>query len=275
MTEQETETPDQLEASPEEEAQLPAPVLSKKMMLYSIAFLWSFFIIFLVTYFFVYRARMKSATVIDQLGSLASEMSETHQAMMPNSSAADYMAARSNEPMAFDSMNAKQKTSLDPNVLEELASLQAEVKVLLNESRKQQIENDALWTEILAKEQGQKASRDTILVLMSDAKETAEDASSTAPLGSSSEDTSAARIAALKAMEGAERKAAIANSAKIYSAMKPNTAASILAQFDDGTVADILLKIKIRQTAKILEAMSVERATRICRIMAEGGRKTE
>ena len=277
MADQEAQA--QTQAQPEAPATEAAPVsdqgISKKFMLYSVAFLWSFFIIFLVMYFFTYRSRMKSAQPLNEIASPTSEISETHHATATDSLAADSVIAKAGESVTFDSMNTKPKFVHNSPTSQELMAIEAEVRALINESRKRQLESDELWTEILTREQKQKTARDTVVVLMSDSLDAKAESHASGMVSSNAEDTITVKMAARKELEQSDRKAAIANSAKLYSAMKPKTAASILAQLDDRMVADILSQIKMRQTAKILEAMSVERATKICLIMAGGGRKAE
>lgn len=55
----------------------------------------------------------------------------------------------------------------------------------------------------------------------------------------------------------------IAKLAKIFGNMKPKNAAPIMEQMDDGSIVDVLFKVKERQAAKIMAAMPAPRAARL------------
>jgi|GEM_PF-3543066 len=272
---EEQEVQEQAEVTAPAEEPIPSGDSSNKILLYGMVFLWSFFIMFLLMYYFAYRNRMQSVPPTSEAPAPATMAQEKSHEPVIDPLHLEHPKGNEKEPALFDSSDTAMDIPSAAKGSDDLATLQAEVQALINESRRRQTENDELWTELIAMGQEQKTNRDTVFALKSTPKDTLAEPPASNTISAAAEDIAAAGVATPKDLQQEDRKAAIANSAKLYSAMKPKTAANILTQLDDEMVADILSKIKMRQTAKILESMSVERATKICRIMAEGGSKAK
>jgi len=240
-------------------------ILPRNFLLYSIALLWSFFLVFIFIYILEFR---------NQKNSLQNATEQT--STVPDSttvSDSTQMAAKDSVVETQTQKDTASKFYVPP---EGFLSTEDEMNILKLENSRRKREIDYLWNELRVLRKTAKELKEKSLVMDStgnaqNANATSKTAQNFAELRQQQleKERFEAEKQAKEQAEKAEKDKALANSVKIYSSMKPQLAATILSQFDNKEVAFMLLKLRDRQAAKILEQMDTAKAIQICKLMAK------
>ncbi len=243
--------------------------LPKNLLMWGIALMWSFFIVFVFMYFIVHKRNQNSFDLFQNQSvvDVDSTMNVDSLAMAPVDS------------------NSIHEISLGDTVKgngyyvppEGFLTVEDHMQILKMENGRRKREIDFLWSELrnlkkqaadieqMSQELDSLKLVEPKTIVVQDTTPSIEEKKLEQELEAKKEQ---ARLAKLE-QEKIERDKALANSAKIYSSMKPKQAATILADFDSETAAQMLMKIRERQAAKILEAMEPGKATQICKYMVQ------
>ena len=245
----------------------PKKLFSKSFLIYGIALLWSFFIVFIFMYYLMYHRERKSFDLFTK-HVMAPDSTVTADSLQPVISPLD----SSSESFARD--DSGRGYYVPP---EGFLTMEDHMQILKLENGRRKREIDFLWNELrtlrnqtseieqLTQEVDSLKRVEPQTIVIRDSTPNFEMQRQQQLLEQQKEQDRLAKIEAQKQAEDA----ALAKSAKIYSSMKPKQAASILASFDSETAAQMLMKIRERQAAKILEAMEPQKATQICKYMAK------
>ncbi len=240
-------------------------LLPKNFLLYSITLLWSFFLVFIIIYFMTYRNQKKTL------------QNNSEQTTLVQDSTTVF--ADSTQLATKDSIietNAKNDSSEKFYIPPEgFLTSGDEMEILKLENGRRKREIDYLWNELRIVKKSAKDLEEKTLAINSSQIDTrsATPAVAVNLAEARQEQLSKEKLDEEKKLkEQAEidkKEKALAASAKLYSNMKPKLAATILTQFDDKEVANMLLKLRERQAAKILEQMETSKAIQICKLMAK------
>lgn len=263
---QENENENELEETePQVDFSEKKKILPKNFLLYSIALLWSFFLIFIFIYFMTYRTR-KNALQQSQQSQLVQDSTTV---------LVDSMRQTVNDDSLTETKTQNDSTKKFYVPPEGFLTTDDEMEILKLENGRRKREIDYLWDELrtlrkTTKDLEEKAQ--TLNTTQTNAGRT--QAGITANLVEArQEQLSKEKLEEEKRLkeqaEKEEKEKALAANAKLYSNMKPKMAATILAQFDDKDVAFMLQKLRERQAAKILEQMETSKAIQICKLMAK------
>jgi flagellar motility protein MotE (MotC chaperone) len=244
----------------------------KNYLLYGIALLWSFFLVFIFMYFLMYRHQRS-----DMQNSMANNLAVQDSVAMDSVAVNDTTKSAPVDSVTQNVEKDTVKQSAKPSPSEGFLTVDDEMKILQLENGRRKREIDYLWNELRtlkkqSQDMAEKADKVDSAVVVAPAPVAAPDTTpSFAELRQQQlkkEQEEKDRLAAIKAEQ--ERKEQIlATNAKLYSSMTPKQAAMILNEFDDATVASMLKQLRERQAAKILKEMNQAKAIQICKLMAK------
>jgi len=244
----------------------------KNYLLYGIALLWSFFLVFIFMYFLVYRsqkAEMQKNLAIFQA--------------LQDSVATDSVAINdSTQTAQLDSVVQKTeqdtvKKAKEASPAEGFLTVEDEMQILQLENGRRKREIDYLWNEMrnlkkqtleMAEKAAQVDTTPKVVVASVTPLDTTPSFAELRQKQLEKEQQEKERLAA-KTAELQRQEQLIATNAKLYSSMTPKQAATILNEFDNVMVASILKKLRERQAAKILKEMNQAKAIEICKLMAK------
>lgn len=244
----------------------PKKLFSKSFLIYSIALLWSFFIVFIFMYYIMYHRQQKSFDLFSKHKVQAdSTVSDTLKpAISPLDSSSESFARADSGRGYYVPPEGFLTTEDHMQILKlENGRRKREIDFLWNELRA--LKNQTSEIEQLTQEVDSLKNAEPRTVVVRDTTPSFEEQRQQQLLEQQKEQERLAKIEE----EKQQQEAALSKSAKIYSSMKPKQAANILASFDSETAAQMLMKIRERQAAKILEVMDPQKATQICKYMAQ------
>ncbi|HPG37977.1 MAG TPA: hypothetical protein PLP19_06765 [bacterium] len=257
--------------TPIEETETPRSS-KKNYLLYGIALLWSFFLVFIFMYFLVYRSQ-KTEMQKNLANSQALQDSVATDSVAINDST--QTAQMDSAVQKAEPDTVKKGKALSPS--EGFLTVEDEMQILQLENGRRKREIDYLWNEMrnLKKqtlEIAEKATQvDTTPIIVTKPVVKQDTTPSFAVLRQKQleKDQQEKERQAAKAAEQQRQEQIIATNAKLYSSMTPKQAATILNEFDNEMVASMLKKLRERQAAKILKEMNQAKAIEICKLLAK------
>lgn len=244
----------------------------KNYLLYGIALLWSFFLVFIFMYFLVYRNQKA-----EMQNSLVNLQAAQDSVATDSLAVVDSTATAPLDSVEEKALQDTVKKAKEPSPSEGFLTVEDEMRILQLENGRRKREIDYLWNEMRnikkqAQEMVEKASQvDTTRKVVEVTVAPPDTTPSFAELRQKQlekEQQEKQRQAAIAA-EQQRQEQLIATNAKLYSSMSPKQAAMILNEFDNVTVASMLKKIRERQAAKILKEMDPAKAVQVCKLMAK------
>ena len=238
-------------------------LLSKKYVPYILFGFWSLFMISVTVYFFMHRQqkdflqKMTEHAKNDSLAVLDSTMSDS---IINDSTASNIVAGDSAAEIAYaDTQFAKAA---------EILSVGDQIKILALENGRRKREIDHLWEDSIVHNKQVTEFAGWVKDKFS-AQQHALDSLEQISEKIEGENANLHSAISKEQMEQLESSLdeAIASNAKIYGSMKPKQAAKILSEYDIVFSANILLQIRERQAAKILQEMNPDQAAEVGKAM--------